>query len=792
MIGRVLSHYRIVEQIGAGGMGVVYKAEDTRLGRMVAVKVLSDELAPDHTAIERFRREARAASGLNHPNICTIHEIDEVDGAPFFVMEFLDGQTVREALRHGPLPNDRLIELAMEFADALAAAHQAGIIHRDLKPANLFITLLGHLKILDFGLAKLAPSHPGDLLTNVPTDPQGLTAGDTTLGTVGYMSPEQARGEPLDARSDLFSFGAVLYEMATGVRPFNAPTVPMVFDAILHGSPPAPAALRPDLDRGIDAIILKALEKNRDLRYQSAADIRADLKRLQRDVSSGEVAAAKKPRRLKPVIAAAAVVVIAGAVGLLTLRRRPEPETPATVAAPRQTSLAVLPFSNLGGDRSHDYLRYALPDEVITLLSYSPSLAVRPFAITRRFGDDVDPQQTGRTLKVSDIVTGHFRSSGPRLGVTLEAIDVEKNEIVWRDSIEGPADDLIALREQMAGRIRSGLLPRLNASLQQAGTSRPKNDEAYSLYLRAVAESSDPEPNRKALAMLVKATALDSQYAPAWFHLARRHYLHGQYAKGGAPAFRDAETATRRALEIDPDFIPAARLHITMQTERGELTAAYRSAKQLVDRHPESADSHFALAYVLRYAGLLSEAASQCEVARSIDPTNASFRSCAITFMLAGNTQRAREFARLDEGSEWNTMAMILVLRREGRLADALAYGRSRKASPAWVWSLAEACAAARPADEIHSLAAAAMKESRAIGDPENHYFIAELLGTCGLRKEAFEMLRGAIQRNFCAFPALDNEPGFASLRDDPEFGRIRKMGMDCQERFVRFRAQMR
>ena len=218
MLGRTISHYRIVEKIDAGGMGVVYKAEDTRLGRMVAVKVLSDALSRDATAIERFRREARAASALNHPNISTIHEIDEFEGVPFFVMELLDGQTVREALRHGPFATDRLIELAVELSGALAAAHAAGIIHRDLKPANLFITRLGHPKILDFGLAKLVRPDPPEVLTNMPTDPHGLTAGDTTLGTVGYMSPEQARGEELDARSDLFSFGAVLYEMATGSR----------------------------------------------------------------------------------------------------------------------------------------------------------------------------------------------------------------------------------------------------------------------------------------------------------------------------------------------------------------------------------------------------------------------------------------------------------------------------------------------------------------------------------------------------------------------------------------------
>jgi eukaryotic-like serine/threonine-protein kinase len=455
----------------------------------VALKVLSEDLARDRTAIERFRREARAASALNHPNICTIHEIDEADGAPFFVMEFLDGQTVREALRHGPLGGDRLIQLAIELADGLASAHEAGIVHRDLKPANLFITRLGHLKILDFGLAKLVRSEPAELLSNAATDPRGLTAGDTTLGTVGYMSPEQARGEEIDARSDLFSFGAVLYEMATGVRPFDAPTVPLVFDRILHGAPPA----APGLPAELQGILSKALEKERDLRYQSAAEIRADLKRLQRESSSGRttVAPAAKRRVIVPLLASIAAVAVLATIGVKLFDRREETRTKTAV---RQTTLAVLPFSNLGGDPGHDYLRYALPDEVITLLSYSPSLAVRPFAITRRFADEADPQATGRTLRVSEILTGHFRTVSNRLGVTIEAIDVEKNEIVWRDTIEGPADDLIALREQIANRVRTGLMPKLNAGVQAPQPARPQNDEAYSLYLRAAAESNDRSP----------------------------------------------------------------------------------------------------------------------------------------------------------------------------------------------------------------------------------------------------------------------------------------------------------
>ncbi|PYQ49332.1 MAG: serine/threonine protein kinase, partial [Acidobacteria bacterium] len=273
MIGRTISHYRIIEQLGEGGMGVVYKAEDTRLGRVVAIKMISETLH-DPAAIERLKREARAASSLNHPNICTIHEIDEVDGQPFLVMELLEGHTLRDGLRF----DETLLDLAIEFADALATAHEARIIHRDLKPANLFVTKLGHLKILDFGLAKLVTDDSA-------TVARGLTASDTTVGTIAYMSPEQARGEVIDSRSDIFSFGAVLYELATGTKAFAGATTALVFDNILHKQPPPP-------QHRLAPVIMKALQKDREMRYQSAADIRADLKRLEHP--TGVIAAPRK------------------------------------------------------------------------------------------------------------------------------------------------------------------------------------------------------------------------------------------------------------------------------------------------------------------------------------------------------------------------------------------------------------------------------------------------------------------------------------------------------------------
>ena len=809
MIGQTISHYKILEELGSGGMGVVYKAEDIRLGRNVALKFLPEKFAEDRQALERFQREARAASALNHPNICVIHDIGDHEGQPFIVMEFLEGQPLLNRIQDKPLPTDQLLKFGIQIAEALEAAHSKGIVHRDIKPGNVFVTQSGGIKLLDFGLAKLAEAPH-----SVEGQDTQLTAVGIAVGTPYYMSPEQLMDKEVDARSDLFSFGVLLYQMATGTLPFTGKDIKVIFNKILNSAPLSLSQSNPGCPTELDRLIQKSLEKDRDIRYQTASDLRADLKRIQRqtessgsdpagrpeqpakmaakskqpgDVSSDtQVIVAVLKRRKKTVFLVACVLLLL----VLGLYRygvvspiRPAPDAGGEAI----TSVAVLPFENMSDDPEMEYLSDGTAQSIIYSLSQLPQVKVISFSSVLPYkGRTPDARQVARDLGVRAVLLGRLNQQGDSLFVNVELVDTMDNSVLWGEQFNQKITQLLDLQDKIAMEISDHLRWQLTGEEQSMMTKRyTENTEAYRSYLegRYWWNKRTEEGFEKALDLFNEAIEEDPLFALAYAGLADTYLLLASYYhRPPNDAFPLAIASAQKALEIDDALAEAhTSLGWIKMVYDWDWDGAETEFKRAIELNPNYATTHHWYGYFLGIQGRLDQGLEEVKIAQTLDPLSPEItRAVGQMFKHKGQHDEAIEYARkaleMDPNLPGAHQLLTQTLWDKGMFKEAIT--QSEK------WAAVEPSKASIAPVVFRSLvsgnraeAIAALKDSKQLASASKANYYALV----GEKDSALEWMTQALNERDPMAPFTQRNSWYDDLlRDDPRYtDQLRRMNLE-------------